>query len=156
MHIDVVDVHGADGFCNGHDRSCTPLSSWVTASASDTHRMLQCVRADMESPRPAHGHGLLNWPHLIVGLDRYKAVSFKVVDCGDSEVTSSNLESQCVISQTVNRELIEPISNIAPGATEMDSRKYVQSLMSAKGTRQTGRYLITRKNSLALWVVDAY
>ena len=48
MHIDVVDVHGADGFCNGHERSCTLLSSLVTASTSATHRMLQCVRADVE------------------------------------------------------------------------------------------------------------
>ena len=67
-------------------------SATVTASISDTHRMLQCVRADMESPRQDHRLGLNHWPHLIVGFDRYKAVSFRVVDCGDPEVTSSNLE----------------------------------------------------------------
>ena len=98
MNIDVVDVHGADGCSNGHERSCTPLSSKVTASTSDTHRMLQWVRANMVSPRPAHRHGLNNCPHMIVGFD-----------------ASSNLESQCkVVSKAVIRELIEPISNIAP------------------------------------------
>ena len=157
MHIDVVDVHGADGFCNGHERSCTPLSSLVTSSTSGTHRMLQCVRADMESPRPAHRHGLNNLPHPTVGFDRYKAVSFRVVDCGDPEVTSSNLETQCdVISQTVIRELIEPISDIAPRRHRDGSRKHVQSLMSAKSTRQTCRYQITLKSSQALCVVDVY
>ena len=98
------------------EQTGSATASWVTARISDTHRMLQCVRADMESTRPAQRHGFNNWPHLIVGFDRYRAVSFRVVDCGDPEVTSSNLESQCeVISQAVIRELIEPTSNIAPG-----------------------------------------
>ena len=34
MHIDVVDVHGANGICDGHERSFTPLASEVSTNAS--------------------------------------------------------------------------------------------------------------------------
>ena len=72
VHIDIVDVHGANGFCDGHERSLAPLASQVPASACDAHHVLQCVCANVESPRPHHWHGLHNWPHLVVGLDRYE------------------------------------------------------------------------------------
>ena len=52
--------------------------------------MFQRIRADVEGPRPTHWHGL----HLIVGLDGYEPASLWVVDFGDSEVASSNLELQ--------------------------------------------------------------
>ena len=119
--IDILDVYGANGFCDGHERGFAPLASWVPASASDAHHVLQCVRADVESPRPPHWNGLNNRPHLIVGLDSYEPVSLLVVDFSDSEVASSNLELQReVISQATVRELIEPITNIAPSAIEVD------------------------------------
>ena len=52
------------------------------------------------------------------GFDRQAPVSLWVVDFGDTEVASSNLELQCeVISQAV-----EPIANIAPSATKVDLR----------------------------------
>ena len=93
MHIDVVDTHGANGFCDGHERSFTLLANKVPASASDTHYVLQRVRANVKSPRPPHGNGLYNRPHLIVGLDRYNSISFWV-HFSDSEVPSPNLELQ--------------------------------------------------------------
>ena len=94
MHIDVVDIHGANGFCDGDERSFTPLASEVAASASYAYHVFQRIRTDVESPRPTHWHGLNNRPHLIVGPDRYEPVSLWVADFGDSEVASSNLELQ--------------------------------------------------------------
>ena len=51
----VVHIHGANGFCDGHERSFTFFASLVPASASDTHYVLQRIRANVKSPRPHHG-----------------------------------------------------------------------------------------------------
>ena len=60
---------------------------------SNTYHMLHCVRADVESPRQTHRHGLHSPPNLIVGLDRYEPVVLWV-DFGEPVIASSHLELQ--------------------------------------------------------------
>ena len=121
VHIDVVDVHRADRFRDGQERGHTSFASQVTTSTSDPHHVFLCVCADKESPIPPQWHGLHDWPHLFVRLDRYRPVSLCIVNFGNSQVASFHLKLQReVISQTMVRKLIVPITNIAPGATKVN------------------------------------